>query len=110
MKEWDQFQSWKGICQGGVAFNASYYNRKLIGARYYLKGYEAVDGPLNETRDFRSPRDVDGHGTHAAGTMGGRRIANASAIEDDILAAFNDPIADGVHVLSVSLGSLPRRT
>ncbi|PHT90114.1 hypothetical protein T459_05227 [Capsicum annuum] len=141
-------KSWKGICQEGVAFNASHCNRKLIGARYYLKGYEAATGPLNETRDFRSPRDVDGHGTHTAGTVGGRRVANASAIggfakgtatggapnvrlaiykvcwpvpdqslaegnacaADDILAAFDDAIADGVHVLSVSLGSIPRTT
>ncbi|XP_049386208.1 subtilisin-like protease SBT5.6 [Solanum stenotomum] len=135
-------KSWKGICQEGVAFNASHCNRKLIGARYYLKGYEVYYGPLNETRDFRSPRDVDGHGTHTAGTVGGRRVANASAIggfakgtatggapnvrlaiykvcwpvpdqslaegntclQDDTLAAFDDAIADGVHVLSISLG------
>lgn len=113
-----------------------------------MKGYEAAVGPLNETRDFRSPRDVDGHGTHTAGTVGGRRVANASAIggfakgtaiggapnvrlaiykvcwpvpdqsladgnacaTDDILAAFDDAIADGVHVLSISLGSLPTST
>ncbi|KAH0696920.1 hypothetical protein KY289_014402 [Solanum tuberosum] len=141
-------KSWKGICQEGVAFNASHCNRKLIGARYYLKGYEAAVGPLNETRDFRSPRDVNGHGTHTASTVGGRRVANASAIGgfakgtatggapnvrlaiykvcwpvpdlslaegnacvmDDILAAFDDAIADGVHVLSISLGSLPNST
>ncbi|CAN4105711.1 unnamed protein product [Withania somnifera] len=141
-------KSWKGICQEGVAFNASHCNRKLIGARYYLKSYEANFGPLNETRDFRSPRDVDGHGTHTAGTVGGRRVANASAIGgfakgtamggapnvrlaiykvcwpvpdqslaegntcamDDVLAAFDDAIADGVHVLSISLGSKPRTT
>ncbi|MCD7466779.1 hypothetical protein HAX54_003796 [Datura stramonium] len=141
-------KSWKGICQEGVAFNASHCNRKLIGARYYLKSYEANFGPLNETRDFRSPRDVDGHGTHTAGTVGGRRVENASAIggfakgtaaggapnvrlaiykvcwpvpdqslaegntcvTDDILAAFDDAIADGVDVLSVSLGSIPRTT
>ncbi|KAH0717762.1 hypothetical protein KY285_013793 [Solanum tuberosum] len=134
-------KSWNGICQEGVAFNASHCNRKLIGARYYLKGYEAIAGPLNETRDFRSPRDVDGHGTHTASTVGGRRVSNASAIgvfakgtttggapnvrlaiykvcwtapdqslaegvtclPDDTLATFDDAIADGVHVLSISL-------
>ncbi|PHT56155.1 hypothetical protein CQW23_04641 [Capsicum baccatum] len=141
-------KSWKGICQEGVAFNVSHCNRKLIGARYYLKGYEAHFGPLNETRDFRSPRDVDGHGTHTASTVGGRRVANASAIGgfatgtatggapnvrlaiykvcwpipnrslaeanicpfDDIFAAFDDAIADGVHVLSISLGYIPETT
>ncbi|KAK4361264.1 hypothetical protein RND71_020216 [Anisodus tanguticus] len=138
-------KSWKGICQEGVAFNSSHCNRKLIGARYYLNGYEAIVGPLNETRDFRSPRDVDGHGTHTAATVGGRKVVNASAIGGfangtatggapnvrlaiykvcwpapeqslaegttcdiaDIIAAFDAAISDGVHVLSVSLGSEP---
>nr|GMD06593.1 subtilisin-like protease SBT5.6 [Ipomoea batatas] len=136
-------RSWKGICQEGVAFNSSHCNRKLIGARYYLKSYEASFGRLNETRDFRSPRDVDGHGTHTASTVGGRRVPNAAALggfgngtasggaphvrlaiykvcwpipdktlaegntclTDDIIAAFDDAISDGVHVISVSLGN-----
>ncbi|KAK2982517.1 hypothetical protein RJ640_012762 [Escallonia rubra] len=133
--------SWNGTCQEGPAFNFSHCNRKLIGARYYLKGYEAYYGPLNETDDYRSPRDKDGHGTHTASTVGGRTVANASALggfakgtasggapsvrlaiykvcwavprnaknggdtcfDEDILAAFDDAIADGVHVLSISL-------
>ncbi|KAK4710923.1 hypothetical protein R3W88_005436 [Solanum pinnatisectum] len=117
-------KSWNGICQEGVAFNASHCNRKLIGARYYFKGYEAEAGPLNETRDFRSPRDVDGHGPHTASTgtaTGGApnvRLAiykicwtapdqslaeGVTCLPDDTLAAFDDAIADGVHVLSISL-------
>ncbi|XP_055805549.1 subtilisin-like protease SBT5.6 [Solanum dulcamara] len=138
-------KSWNGTCQEGVAFNASHCNRKLIGAQYYLNGYEAHYGPLDETREFRSPRDVDGHGTHTASTVGGRRVANASAIggfakgtaaggapnvrlaiykvcwplpndtkltclPDDVLAAFDDAIANGVHVLSISLGFSPVTT
>ncbi|KAF5809516.1 putative peptidase S8/S53 domain superfamily [Helianthus annuus] len=50
------------------------YDRKLIGARYYLKGYEARYGPLNTTTDSPSPHDMDGHGTHTASTVGGRVI------------------------------------
>ncbi|XP_019166771.1 PREDICTED: subtilisin-like protease SBT5.6 isoform X2 [Ipomoea nil] len=138
--------SWKGICQKGVAFNSSHCNRKVIGARYYLKSYEATFGRLNQTTDFRSPRDVNGHGTHTASTAGGRRV-NAAALggfgggtasggaphvrlaiykvcwpvpdqtlaegntcfADDTLAAFDDAISDGVHVISVSLGSIPKR-
>ncbi|KAJ0018492.1 hypothetical protein Pint_10152 [Pistacia integerrima] len=40
-------KSWKGICQTGVAFDSSHCNGKIIGARYYLKGYEhALGGAL----------------------------------------------------------------
>ncbi|KAL7212676.1 hypothetical protein ACSBR2_015372 [Camellia fascicularis] len=133
--------SWKGICQNGVAFQPSHCNRKLIGARYYLKGYEAYYGRLNDTEDYRSPRDKDGHGTHTASTIGGRRVANISVLgglasgtatggaplvrlaiykvcwaipnhlklegdtcfDEDMLAAFDDAIADGVNVLSISI-------
>ncbi|KZV51067.1 subtilisin-like protease-like [Dorcoceras hygrometricum] len=112
------------------------------GARYYLKGYEAYYGPLSQTADLQSPRDVYGHGTHTSSTIGGRRVTNAATIggfgngtasggaplvrlaiykvcwlvpnkipaegntclDDDILAAFDDAIADGVQVISASLG------
>ncbi|MFS8021282.1 putative peptidase S8/S53 domain superfamily [Helianthus anomalus] len=50
------------------------YDRKLTGARYYLKGYEARYGPLNTTTDSPSPRDMDKHGTHTASTVGGRGV------------------------------------
>ncbi|KAI6703538.1 hypothetical protein NL676_012674 [Syzygium grande] len=73
-------KSWRGICQTGQEFDSSHCNRKLIGARYYLKGYENHFGPLNTTLDYRSPRDKDGHGTHTASTVGGRRVANVSAL------------------------------
>lgn len=57
---------WKGTCQGGDSFSPSSCNRKVIGARYYLKAYEARYGRLNATNGYRSPRDHDGHGTHTA--------------------------------------------
>ncbi|KAH9320697.1 hypothetical protein KI387_015336, partial [Taxus chinensis] len=31
---------WKGECELGTAFNASHCNKKLIGARFFCKGYE----------------------------------------------------------------------
>ncbi|CAN6443581.1 unnamed protein product [Victoria cruziana] len=71
---------WKGICQEGEAFNSSHCNRKLIGARYYLKGYEAQYGRLNDSSDNRSPRDHDGHGSHTSSTVGGRTVRNVSAL------------------------------
>ncbi|KAL8468351.1 hypothetical protein ACS0TY_031539 [Phlomoides rotata] len=133
--------SWKGICQPGAAFDSSHCNRKLIGARYYLKGFEAQYGKLNETLDFRSARDRDGHGTHTASTVAGREVpstaflgglANGTAaggatlarlaiykvcwafpeqsasfdntcLFEDMLAAFDDAISDGVHVISISI-------
>ncbi|KAG8385365.1 hypothetical protein BUALT_Bualt03G0035500 [Buddleja alternifolia] len=121
-------QSWKGICQPGVDFNSSHC-------------YEAQYGPLNETIDFLSARDRDGHGTHTASTVAGREVphttllggfANGTAAGgaplarlaiykvcwaipgqmtifestcpgEDILAAFDDAIADGVNVISISI-------
>ncbi|KAL9296365.1 hypothetical protein ACSQ67_022261 [Phaseolus vulgaris] len=35
---------WRGVCQGGENFNRSTCNRKIIGARWYIKGYEAEIG------------------------------------------------------------------
>ncbi|MFS7908005.1 putative cucumisin [Helianthus anomalus] len=111
--------------------------RKIIGARYYTKGYEAVNGPLESANQtfFRSPRDSDGHGTHTSSTILGSKVSNVSmyglgsgtarggvpsarlsvykacwfgGCEDaDLLAAFSDAIHDGVDVLSISLGQLP---
>ncbi|PKA50969.1 Subtilisin-like protease [Apostasia shenzhenica] len=69
---------WKGICEVGDAFNSSNCNKKLIGARSYVKGYEAYYGPLNTSYAFRSPRDHDGHGTHTASTVAGRPSAASS--------------------------------
>lgn len=136
--------TWKGICEEGEAFNTSHCNKKLIGARFYLKGYEAYYGALNETAtpDYRSPCDRDGHGTHTSSTAAGREVEAAAlggfaagkaaggapmarlamykvcwpipggdpAMENtctdiDMLAALDDAINDGVHVLSVSIGT-----
>lgn len=123
---------WKGLCELGTDFNASLCNRKLVGARFFLKGYEAMNGPLNETVEARSPRDTDGHGTHTASTAAGRYVYRASMLgyaegmargvapkarvaaykvcwamgcfDSDILAAFDRAVADGVDVISLSVG------
>ncbi|XP_041989846.1 subtilisin-like protease SBT5.6 [Salvia splendens] len=136
-------KSWKGICQTGDEFNSSNCNKKIIGARYYIKGYEAYYGPLNRSLDYLSPRDKDGHGTHTSSTAAGRRVDDISALggfasgtasggaplarlaiykvcwavpgrgkeegntcfEEDMLAAIDDAVADGVDVLSISIGT-----
>ncbi|KAJ9679917.1 hypothetical protein PVL29_021731 [Vitis rotundifolia] len=73
---------WKGGCSSGQRFNATKHcNRKLIGARYFLKGLEAEIGePLNTTEylEYLSPRDAVGHGTHTSSIAGGSHVVNAS--------------------------------
>eukprot|EP01018_Ginkgo_biloba_P017605 Gb_32032 [translate_table: standard] len=132
---------WKGVCQNGTQFGSHHCNRKLIGARYFIKGFEAADGPLDPWKDFRSPRDRTGHGTHTLSIAGRRFVRGANMFgfangtakggspnarvaaykvcwiptkgdarvpdchDDDILAAFDAAISDGVDVFSISLGS-----
>ncbi|KAG5239028.1 subtilisin protease [Salix suchowensis] len=71
---------WRGICQEGEGFNRSHCNRKIIGARWYIKGYEAEFGKLNVSDgvEFLSPRDAAGHGTHTSSTATGGLVENAS--------------------------------
>lgn len=73
---------WNGICQEGEMFNQSNCNRKLIGARWYIKGYEAEYGKLNTSDEveFLSPRDAVGHGTHTSSTAAGALVKNANSI------------------------------
>ncbi|XP_027353275.1 subtilisin-like protease SBT1.5 [Abrus precatorius] len=125
---------WKGQCVAGKDFPATSCNRKLIGARYFCAGYEATNGKMNDTLEYRSPRDSDGHGTHTASIAAGRyvfpastmgyakgmaagmapkaRLAvykvcwNAGCYDSDILAAFDAAVADGVDVVSLSVGGV----
>ncbi|KAF2579368.1 hypothetical protein F2Q68_00002971 [Brassica cretica] len=125
---------WKGQCAPSQDFPATACNRKLVGARFFCGGYEATNGKLNETTEFRSPRDSDGHGTHTASISAGRyvfpasilgyargvasgmapkaRIAaykvcwNSGCYDSDILAAFDTAVADGVDVISLSVGGV----
>lgn len=126
-------ERWKGGCEAGVRFSPNNCNRKLIGARFFSKGHEASGTSLNDTVEFLSPRDADGHGTHTASTAAGRyvfdanmagyasgvakgvapkaRLAmykvcwkNSGCFDSDILAAFDAAINDGVDVISMSIG------
>ncbi|KAE8715569.1 CO(2)-response secreted protease [Hibiscus syriacus] len=112
-------KKWGGICAKGRDSSTFNCNRKIIGARSYGESL---------------PRDVIGHGTHVASTAAGAEVHGASyyglasgtarggapgsrlAIYDvfssqnrgrgsTVLAAFDDAIADGVDVLSLSFGS-----
>ncbi|KAL4385199.1 hypothetical protein GQ457_15G028670 [Hibiscus cannabinus] len=115
-------KKWKGICNGGKNFTCNKIQylsySKLIGARVYVTD---------------SARDTEGHGSHTASTAAGNHVRNANfyglaegtarggvpsariaaykvcddegCTYDSILAAFDDAIADGVDVLTVSLGA-----
>ncbi|KAL3499426.1 hypothetical protein ACH5RR_038519 [Cinchona calisaya] len=113
---------WRGTCKA-TNFTC---NKKLIGARYY---YSENSYHIS---DIKSPRDTIGHGTHTSSTAVGRKIKGASYLglaegvarggvpnariamykicwffgcfAADILKAFDDAIADGVDIISVSLG------
>lgn len=125
---------WKGECESAKDFSPKLCNKKLIGARYFSKGYHMATGGgyLKKPKEIESPRDQDGHGTHTATTAAGSQVANASLLGyasgtargmatharvaaykvcwstgcfgSDILAGMDRAIADGVDVLSLSLG------
>ncbi|WOG92525.1 hypothetical protein DCAR_0311795 [Daucus carota subsp. sativus] len=127
----------KGECVTGDNFTLSNCNRKIIGARFYYGGIEAVFGPLEKSKRtfFRSARDSDGHGTHLASTVAGSMVENASyygigkgtlrggapsarlaiykacwfgiCIDADVLSAMDDAIDDGVDIMSLSFGPSP---
>ncbi len=70
---------WNGTCQTGAGFTAAMCNNKLIGARYYVAGYDASNPstPLIGL-EYRSPRDGGGHGTHTSTTAGGNSDVDAT--------------------------------
>ncbi|CAH8280203.1 unnamed protein product [Arabidopsis lyrata] len=111
-------KKWKGTCAGGKNFTC---NNKLIGARDYKAKSKA-----NE-----SARDYSGHGTHTASTAAGNAVANSNFYGlgngtarggvpaariavykvcdnegcdgDAIISAFDDAIADGVDIITISI-------
>ncbi|KAL5799872.1 hypothetical protein ACOSQ4_032756 [Xanthoceras sorbifolium] len=117
--------TWKGSCQKSSNFTC---NNKIIGAKYYRSDGEFGEG------DVKSPRDTLGHGTHTSSTAAGGLVSQASLYgiaagtacggvpsariavykvcwsdgcpDADILAAFDDAIADGVDLISISIGGI----
>lgn len=111
--------------------------RKIVGARFYYKGFIAYYGPLESSNKtfFLSARDNDGHGTHTASTIAGSVVPSVSLYgigkgtarggaprarlaiykpcwfnlcsDADLLSAIDDAISDGVDIISMSLGPRP---
>ncbi|XP_062203730.1 subtilisin-like protease 3 [Phragmites australis] len=108
---------WRGSCK----FEGVKCNKKLIGARSLIGG-----------QNSEPPMDDVGHGTHTASTAAGRFVEGASVLgngngtaagmaprahiamyqvcdelgcyNSDVLAGMEAAIADGVDILSISLG------
>ncbi|KAK3205733.1 hypothetical protein Dsin_019779 [Dipteronia sinensis] len=130
-------EKFKGECVPGENFTLDNCNRKIIGARFYSKGWEAENGTLESSKAtfFRSARDSEGHGSHTASTIAGSVVRNVSLFgmargtarggapnarlaiykacwfgdcnDADILSAMDDAINDGVDILSLSFGPTP---
>ncbi|GAU24424.1 hypothetical protein TSUD_391330 [Trifolium subterraneum] len=112
-------KKWRGVCAGGRNFSC---NKKIVGARFY--GF-----------NDESARDFEGHGTHTSSTAGGREVKSVSfnglakgtarggvpssriaiyKVSNNygmitghaVLSAFDDAIADGVDVITISIGRL----
>ncbi|VVA32685.1 PREDICTED: subtilisin [Prunus dulcis] len=109
-------KKWKGACNGGKNFTC---NNKLIGARFF-------------TSEEESARDEIGHGSHTASTAAGNAVKDVSfyglvpgtarggvpsariavykictlegCTGEAILAAFDHTIADGVDIITISIG------
>ncbi|PON44386.1 Subtilase [Parasponia andersonii] len=130
-------KKWRGICQEGQNFNSSSCNRKLIGARYFIRGHRVASTSVSpdSVMEYVSPRDSHGHGSHTTSTAGGASVTMANVLgngagvargiapfshvaaykvcwysgcySSDILAAMDAAILDGVDILSLSLGGFP---
>ncbi|GAB3142593.1 hypothetical protein GCM10027290_17420 [Micromonospora sonneratiae] len=59
-----------GTCQTGEEFAATACNEKVISARYFGDAWLRAVPPA-QRKDYVSPRDAQGHGTHTAGTAAG---------------------------------------
>ncbi|KAJ4746492.1 Subtilisin-like protease SBT2.5 [Rhynchospora pubera] len=121
----------KGRCEEGYGFPLSACNGKIVGAQLFARAAIAA-GDFNATRDYASPLDSDGHGSHtasiavgnfrtpvlskgynygnASGMAPGARLAIYKALfpfggyMSDVVAAIDKAVEDGVDIISMSIG------
>jgi hypothetical protein len=65
---YQRMPGWHGRCVPGEGWTAEDCGDKLIGAQFFNAGFGA---DRIADRDFLSPRDYNGHGSHTASTAGG---------------------------------------
>ncbi len=137
--DFEEFAGWNGTCETGERFSDTDCNNKLLGARWFIEG-AADSGPIDD-KEFHSPRDADGHGTHTATTAAGNRTSasifgtligdvegmapkariavykacwlrpldtRASCNTSDLARAVDAAVADGVDIISYSIGNSMR--
>ena len=83
----DPPQRFRGTCETGPGWDAKQCNNKVVGARFYIEGF--LSRWQLDPGEIRSPKDVDGHGTHVAtiaagnpvdASLLGTRVARVSGI------------------------------
>ncbi|XP_031262025.1 subtilisin-like protease SBT2.4 [Pistacia vera] len=120
-----------GACETGPLFPVTSCNGKIVSARFFSAGAQAV-ATLNTSVDFLSPYDAVGHGSHVASTAAGNggvpvvvngffygrasgmapraRIAVYKALYPtvgtlaDVVAAIDQATQDGVDIINLSIG------
>ncbi|XP_058080521.1 subtilisin-like protease SBT2.4 [Magnolia sinica] len=120
-----------GVCEAGPHFPSTSCNGKIVSAKYFAAG-AAASMPLNASKDFLSPFDAVGHGSHVASTAAGNsrvpvivddfmygwasgmapraRIAVYKPIYPDVgtladvVSAIDQAVKDGVDIITLSIG------
>ncbi|XP_037497412.1 subtilisin-like protease SBT2.4 [Jatropha curcas] len=120
-----------GTCQTGPRFPANSCNGKIVSAKFFSAGAQAI-ATLDPSVDILSPFDAVGHGSHVASTAAGNagvpvvangfyygrasgmapraRIAVYKAVYPtvgtltDVVAGIDQATMDGVDILTLSVG------
>ncbi|KAL3693997.1 hypothetical protein R1sor_007648 [Riccia sorocarpa] len=131
-KPYGPIPTYLGNCEVHSSFPTGSCNGKIIGAQHFAASAKS-EGAFNDTIDFDSPLDGDGHGTHTASIAAGNHnvpvvvdgvyYGNASGMAPrariavykalyrlfggfnaDVVAAIDKAVQDGVDILNLSLG------